>query len=86
MKYKDKRVLKRFLEDNFDFDELKKVGLFDKNIGKNDYQKQAGRICQYFGLETVYQYGWRTIRAHISYADNEKHEFVEEFRPWHETK
>lgn len=61
-------ILKKFLEEFFDFDELKKVGFYSKDISKEDYQKQADRICLFFGLETVYEYGAKEVRCHISYV------------------
>ncbi len=68
---KDK-LLKNFLEEFFDFTELKKAGLFDKTFKKNDYQKQADRLCTFFGFKTIYEYGSREIRCHLSYVDSEK--------------
>lgn len=84
------QLLKRFLLDNFDFKELKKIGLYSKDIKKNDYQKQANRICQHFGfgLETVYQYGFETTYAHISYAkghEPKNQTFLTKFKAWHES-
>jgi hypothetical protein len=77
-------LLKNFLEEHFDFDELKKVGLFDKTIKRKDYEKQAERICEYFGFETVYQYGFETIQAHITYENRKDEPFVETFKAWHQ--
>ena len=54
--YLKKQLLKDFLLNNFDFKALKEIGFYSKDIKENDYQKQADRICQYFGLETVYQF------------------------------
>lgn len=55
-KYKYPEVLKNFLEEFFDFEELCKVGLLKKEW-KNDHQKQADRICEYFGLDNIFEYG-----------------------------
>lgn len=82
------RLLKNFLEEHFDFTELKKVGFYDKTIKRKDYQKQVDRICQFFGYDTVYQYNFKTTYAHISYADGKRPEgepFLTEFKAWHES-
>lgn len=81
------RLLKKFLKDHFDFRELKKVGFFDKSIKHTDYQKQADRICEFFGYESIYQYKFETTYAHLSYVDGHRPEgegFVTEFKAWHE--
>lgn len=62
------KLLKVFLEENFDFATLKKDGFFTKDTKKSDIHKQAERICQWFGYKTVCEYGAKKIRAHISYA------------------
>ena len=80
-------LLKNFLLEHFDYDELKKVGFYDKTIKRKDYQKQADRICKFFGYETVYQYGFETTYAHISYADQYRPDgepFLTEFKAWYE--
>lgn len=59
------QLLKSFLEEFFDFDSLCKAGLFSKEI-KNDYQKQAEILCNFLGLKTIYEYGAKEIRCHIS--------------------
>ena len=85
--YEDKELLKNFLKDQFDFKELKKIGFYKKEIKATDYQAQADRICQYFGLETVYQYNFTTTHAHISYVDGHRPEgegFITEFKAYHE--
>ena len=58
-------TLKNFMEEFFDFDSLAKVGFFKKEW-KTDYEKQAERVCKFFGFETVYEYGAKEIRCHIS--------------------
>ena len=86
--YKDKELLKSFLLEHFDFNELKKVGLFNKEIKSKDYEKQADRICEFFGLETIYQYGFNEVKAHITYANGfrpENEPFVTRIKPWHES-
>jgi len=81
-------LLKNFLLEHFDFKELKKVGFYKKEIKKNDYQKQADRICHFFGYNTVYEYNFKTTYAHISYVDGKRPEgetFLTEFKAWHES-
>lgn len=53
----------------FDFGELKKSGIYSKEIKRNDYQAQADRICHYFGFKTVFEYGKDSIQCHLSYAN-----------------
>lgn len=44
------------------------VGFFsEKEFG--DYDAMADRICEFFGYETVYEYGAKGIRCHLSYGD-----------------
>lgn len=68
MNDKDK-LLKNFLNEFFDFYGLRKAGLFHKEMRKSDIHGQAKRICEFFGYETVYEYGAEKFRCHISYAD-----------------
>lgn len=54
---------------------------------KLDNQKQADRICQFFGYKTVYEYRTTEIRCHISYAEGHRPEnepFVTVLKPWYE--
>lgn len=60
-------VLKNFMKENFHFPSLLKLGFFTKEM-KNDYKAQAERICHFFGYKTVYEYGAKEIRCHITYA------------------
>lgn len=81
-------LLKNFLLEHFDFKELKKSGFYNKDIKKTDYQKQADRICHFFGYETVYEFGFNTTYAHISYVKGhapENQTFLTEFKAWHES-
>lgn len=64
-KYKYPDVLKKFMQENFDFEELVKVGLFKKEW-KNDYESQANKICHFFGYENVFEYGSKQITCHLS--------------------
>jgi hypothetical protein len=72
------KLLKNFLEEHFDFDELKKAGVYPKEIKRKDIHAQAARICQLFGYITVYEYGAKKIRAHISYLDGHRPMHVNE--------
>lgn len=66
----EEQRLKEFMQDNFDFSTLKKVGFYSQEIKRTDYKAQAERVCHYFGYESVYEYGkFDPIRCHISYAD-----------------
>ena len=62
-------LLKKFLEEFFDFEELKKTGFYNTTIKKTDYEAQSDRICKFFGYKTVYEFGAKTLSAHISYAE-----------------
>jgi len=61
-------VLKRFVEEHFDFDGLLEIGLFTKEM-KGDYKAQAERVRKWFGYETVFEYGAKEISGHITYVD-----------------
>lgn len=61
-------TLKNFMLEHFDFDGLKKVGFYGKEIKRKDYKAQAERVCTFFGYKTVYEYGTEEIRCHISYG------------------
>jgi hypothetical protein len=74
-------LLKNFIEEFFDYNELQKVG-FWKGISKTDYKAQAERICKYFGLNTIYEYGAEPMKAHLTYAKRHRPKdepFVTEF-------
>ena len=71
------KLLKAFMQEHFPYSEFKKVGLFPKEI-KGNYQAQAERVCMFFGYKTVYEFGAKEIRCHISYAQNERPLFVDE--------
>lgn len=61
-------VLKNFMLEHFDFDAFKKAGFYGKEIKRKDYRAQADRICWFFGFNTIYEYGTKEIRCHISYG------------------
>lgn len=64
-------LLKNFMLEHFDFDILKNIKFFDKKIKRNDYNAQAERLCLFFGYDTIYEYGTKEIRCHISYVSDE---------------
>lgn len=61
-------LLKKFMQEFFDFNELLEVGFFTKEM-KNNYELQAKRVCEFFGFKTVYEYGSIKVRCHISEAN-----------------
>jgi hypothetical protein len=74
----DAGVLKRFMVEFFPFTELRKAGFFTKEM-KVDYYAQAKRVCDLFGYKSVFEYGAKEIRCHLSYVgerpENDK-EFI----------
>ena len=67
-KYKDQELLKNFMREMFDFDELVKCGFFKEEM-RNDYQAQADKVCHFFGCNTIYEYGAKSARVHLTIAD-----------------
>lgn len=59
-------LLGRFMREFFPFSELRKVGFFTPEM-RGDYQAQAKRVCDFFGYQTVYEYGKDEVRGHLSY-------------------
>jgi hypothetical protein len=59
-------VLKRFMLEFFDFYTLKKAGFWPKGVTKRDYKAQAERVCQFFGYKTVFEYGSKEARCHLT--------------------
>jgi len=69
----DPKILKSFIDENFDIKGLVRVGFLGKEI-KKDYLAIADRICTFFGYEEIYEYGKEIIVAHLSYdGDRPKH-------------
>ena len=58
-------VLRRFMQEFFPFSELQKVGFFTKEM-KGDYNAQAERVCKFFGLKNVYE--WGVTAKHINHG------------------
>ena len=73
----DAGVLKRFMIEFFPFAELVETGFFTKEI-KDHYYAQAKRVCDFFGYKSVFEYGAKEIRCHLSYAGErpENKEFI----------
>lgn len=61
-------ALRAFLEEHFDYSWLKKTGIYSKDLKRNDYEGQAKRLCEWWGLESIYDYGKNEVRCHINYA------------------
>jgi len=54
------------MEEFFPFDLFLEIGFFSEEI-RGNHEAQAERVCQFFGYDTVYEYGSKPIRCHISY-------------------
>lgn len=67
--YEDKKLLKRFLKENFNFTVLRKAGVFTKEM-RYDYVSQANKICYMYGYKTVYEYGAEDFTCHITYTED----------------
>ncbi len=67
---KNGSVLERFMKEFFPFREFLKIRFFTQEM-KGDYEAQAKRVCDFFGYKTVYEYGAKEIRCHISNDDVE---------------
>ena len=59
-------VLERFMKEFFPFDHFLEMGFFTEEM-RDDYQAQADKVCHFLGYETVFEYGAKPIRCHISY-------------------
>jgi hypothetical protein len=69
LKNSERGVLKRFMKEFFPFAPLLKAGYFTKEM-RNDYEAQAKRVCDHFGYKTVYEYGAKEVRCHITETGN----------------
>ena len=75
------KVLENFMKEFFPFGPLKKAGFFTKEM-RGDYKAQSERVCKYFGYKSIYEYGIKEVRCHISTVDyyecvNEKGELIQ---------
>lgn len=77
LKYTNKKLLRSFLEEHFDLEGLIECGLLKESM-REDYEAQANRICEYFGMKTIYEYGKDEIRCHISYPEGERPLLIDE--------
>lgn len=50
------KYLKKYMKAKFSFKDLKKAGVFTKDVKHNDYEKQAEIICKKFGFGNIYEY------------------------------
>lgn len=64
------RTLKNFMQEHFDFEGMVEIGFF-KEEEREDYKAQAEKICKFFGFKSVYEYGVKEIRCHLSYGDEQ---------------
>ncbi len=48
----------------FPFKEFLKIGIFTKEM-KGNYELQAQKICDFLGIESVYEYGHISFNCHI---------------------
>jgi hypothetical protein len=63
---KDK-VLENFMKEFFPYGQFKKIGFFTPEM-KGDYEAQAKKVCHFFGYKTVYEYGSKEMRGHITFS------------------
>jgi hypothetical protein len=70
-KIKKDKTLENFMKEFFPYSQFKKIGFFTKEM-KDDYETQAKRMCDFFGFKTIYEYGSKEIRCHLSYAEDER--------------
>jgi hypothetical protein len=68
-KPKDK-VLERFMKEFFPYGHFKKTGFFTPEM-KGNYAAQAKRVCDFFGFESVYEYGGKVLMCHITYGGDD---------------
>jgi len=68
---KNEGVLKRFMQEFFPYSEFKNIGFFTEEM-KNNYYLQAVRVCKYFGFDSIYEYGSKEIKGHITYVDGKR--------------
>ena len=63
------------MQEFFPFNEFKKAGIFTKEM-KNDYKAQSEIIRKFFGYKTIYEYGAKEIRYHVSYVNPKDKPFI----------
>lgn len=45
-----------YLLEKFDYNSFIILGFYDKSIKRKDYNSQIKRICEYFGINNIFQY------------------------------
>jgi hypothetical protein len=70
---KDPELLKRFMKEFFPFGHFRKIGIFTKEM-RGNYYAQSVRICKLCGLSTIYEYGSKEFRGHLTYVDGKRPE------------
>lgn len=63
-----KELLKRFMKEHFPYGEFRKAGIFTKEM-RGDYEAQAEHIRTMLGYESVFEYGSREIRCHLTFSE-----------------
>jgi len=73
-KYKDKALLKKFMQEWFPYRLFKKAGLFTPEM-KGNYEAQADHICKRLGIESIYEYGNLGVGTtfHLTYDQRPLH-------------
>ena len=56
----------KYLQEKFDFVQLKKAKFYGKDINETDYDKQKERICEYFELKSIFDYDNVMLSAWIA--------------------
>lgn len=64
-----KALLQKFMKEHFPFTLCKQLGIFTQEM-KGNYQVQAARICEFFGLQSIYEWGAESVSCHLSYAED----------------
>ena len=72
---KDKKLLRKFMREFFPFTPLRKAGFFTPEM-KGDYEAQAKRVCERFGYNSVFEYGAKEIRCHLTMNDRQGEPFI----------
>jgi hypothetical protein len=60
-------VLESFMKEFFPYKEMKRCGIFTKEM-RGDYKAQAEYMRNHFGYKSIYEYGAKETRVHLSYA------------------
>jgi|GEM_PF-1623689 len=68
---KDPALLKRFMKEFFPYGHFRKIGIFTKEM-RGDYYQHAMRICEFFGLKSIYEYGAIEVRCHMTYVKGKR--------------